>query len=75
VEDAVQGAETFEQLSIVVWFVPMNNLGVEARYFALIVPATDAVVDVTLLIAPVVATGIAVITAMPSPRLPPEERE
>lgn len=75
VDDAEQGAETLEQLSIVVWLVPMKSFGVEARNFGLMVPATDAVVEVRLLIAPVLAIGIAVITAMPSPRLPPTARE
>jgi hypothetical protein len=71
VDDAVQGAETFAQLSIVAWLVPMKSFGVDAKNLALMVPATDEVVDVMLVIAPVVASGIAVITAMPSARLPP----
>jgi hypothetical protein len=71
VDEAVHGALTAEQLSIVDWFVPMKSFGVEARYLALMVAATFAVVPVTELTAPVVASGIAVITAIPSLVLPP----
>ena len=70
VVEGVQGAETLAQESIALWFVPMKSFGVDARNLALMAPETDAVVDVTLLTAPVEASGIAVITAMPSPRLP-----
>ena len=71
VDEAVHGAFTAEQLSIVAWFVPMKSFGVEASYLALMVAATFAVVPVTELTAPVVASGIAVMTAMPSLVLPP----
>ena len=73
-EEATHVEFTLEQPSIVAWLVSINNFGVDAKNLAFIAPATSAVVELMLLTTPVTAIGMAVMTAMPSPVLPPEPR-
>jgi hypothetical protein len=51
--------------------VLIKSVGFDAKYFGFVVPAIRAVVDVIAVTTPVVAIGIAVMTALPSLVLPP----
>jgi hypothetical protein len=53
--------------------VLIKSVGFDAKYFGLVVPTIVADVDVIADTAPVVAIGIAVITALPSLVLPPDD--
>jgi hypothetical protein len=68
--DGVQFADGLSQPAMVLWLVPRKTFGVDAKYLGFTRPLMLAVVELKLVIAPVVARGIAVITDSPSLRLP-----
>ncbi len=68
--DGVQFADGLSQPAMVLWLVPRKSFGVDARCFGFTSPLMLAVVELRFVILPVVALGMAVITASPSLRLP-----